>query len=366
MLRTVHEEIAMNGESAETTPSDRKGKAGFTLVELLVVIAIIGILIALLLPAIQAAREAARRSQCSNNLKQLGTALQSHHQVYNRFPYGADVGDPNSAWMSTISSKNHGSFIVRLLPYLELQQIYKQCKFNADTFYQSILGSGVYVCQQRLPMLTCPSDDPPQDWHGNPLYWGSATSTQNMKVATSNYGASMGSQLFSTPYAGNVFLGFDAVHQIRYPSDGTGASWHGHDVTGKQISGVFSHLRWAANIKDILDGTSNTIALGEVRPKCSWHVRDGWMHINSLWIATAAPINYPSCPDEPGFDSVNTDINQNWDGKWGCEQGFKSRHRPGCHFVFCDGSVHFLNENIDYLTYQQLGDRRDRQSIGEY
>jgi prepilin-type N-terminal cleavage/methylation domain-containing protein/prepilin-type processing-associated H-X9-DG protein len=364
----------MNGISLCAIPNGRKAKSGFTLVELLVVIAIIGILIALLLPAIQAAREAARRSQCGNNLKQLGMGLQSFHQVYNRFPYGSDVGDLNVAWMSDICPKNHGSFIVRLLPYIELQSLYKFCKFNSDTFYTSKMGSGGpattgtsgLVCQQWLPVLTCPSDDPPQKWGGNPLYWGSASSNKNINPAISNYGASMGSQLFAAPYAGNVFAGFDAVHQIRYPPQGTGASWHGHDITGKEISGIFSHLRWAAGIKDISDGTSNTIALGEVRPKCSWHVRDGWMHINSLWIATSAPINYPSCPGEPGFDAVNTDVNQNWYGKWGCEQGFKSRHKPGCHFAFCDGSVHFLNENIDYMTYQKLGDRRDHQPTGEY
>ena len=95
-------------------------------------------------------------------------------------------------------------------------------------------------------------------------------------------------------------------------------------------------------------------------------MRDGWMHINSLWTATSAPINYPSCPGDPDFDNVNTNIDFNWGGKWGIEQGFKSLHRGGGHFVLCDGSVQFLNENIDYMTYQRLGDRRDSQPIGSY
>jgi len=120
---------------------------------------------------------------------------------------------------------------------------------------------------------------------------------------------------------------------------------------------VFSHLAWGASIRDITDGTSNTIALGEVRPKCAWHVRDGWMHSDSLWIATSAPINYPTCPGEPGYDAVNMAVTN--DSKWGCEQGFKSAHPGGCQFVFCDGSTQFLSENIDYMTYQKLGDRRD-------
>ena len=98
---------------------------------------------------------------------------------------------------------------------------------------------------------------------------------------------------------------------------GTGSAMHGHDLTGRDISGVFSHLAWGARIDDIFDGTTNTIALGEVRPKCSWHVRDGWMHPNALWIATSAPINYPTCPDEPGYDAFNADINSNWGGEMG-------------------------------------------------
>jgi prepilin-type N-terminal cleavage/methylation domain-containing protein len=333
--------------------------SAFTLVELLVVIAIIGILVALLLPAIQAAREAGRRAKCGNNLRQLGTALLGYHDINKRFPHGADVRDSTTWNPGAQSPLHHGSFLVPLLPYLEQRQLFKYCDFTKDTFYQSAIGGNALVCQQWLSVLICPSDDPPQDWGGNQLYWGSPVSTQNMKVATSNYGASMGSQLFIAPFEGNVFRG------APYPVEGTGAGYHGHDITGQWISGVFSHLRWAAAIKEICDGTSNTIALGEVRPKCSWHVRDGWMHINSLWIATSAPINYPSCPGEPGFDAVNTSLSA-WDAKWGCEQAFKSRHPQGCFFLFCDGSTHFLNENIDYMTYQKLGDRRDKKSIGEY
>jgi prepilin-type N-terminal cleavage/methylation domain-containing protein/prepilin-type processing-associated H-X9-DG protein len=350
----------MNRKLSKTAGSAHYCPPAFTLVELLVVIAIIGILIALLLPAVQAAREAARRSQCSNNLKQLGTALLGYHEVAHRFPYGADIGDSTTWVPSQRSPRHHGSFLVPLLPYLEQQQLYRCCDFTKDTFFESKIAGNAFVCQQRLSVLTCPSDDSPKDWGGNQLYWGSPVSTQNLNVGISNYGASMGSQLFASPYAGNVFA------PPEYTAPGTGGAWHGHDISGTAISGVFSHLRWAARIRDIRDGTSNTIALGEVRPRCSWHVRDGWMHINSLWIATSAPINYPSCPGEPGFDAVNTDINGNWYGKWGCEQGFKSRHPGGCQFVFCDGSVHFLSENIDYMTYQKLGDRRDRKVIGEY
>jgi hypothetical protein len=90
------------------------------------------------------------------------------------------------------------------------------------------------------------------------------------------------------------------------------------------------------------------------------------MHDNSLWVGTTAPINYPSCPGEPGYDAVNVGGGGpgGLDAKWGCEQGFKSCHPRGCQFVFCDGSTHFLSENIDYMTYQKLGDRRDGYAVG--
>jgi prepilin-type processing-associated H-X9-DG protein len=131
---------------------------------------------------------------------------------------------------------------------------------------------------------------------------------------------------------------------------------HGNTNDGKLISGIFGHADFGAAFADVRDGLSNTFAVGEMRPKCSWHAADGWMHFNSLWNATSAPMNYPSCPGEPGFDAVLTN---NFAGKWAIEQAFRSRHPGGAHFLMGDGSVHFVGESIDFLTYQRLGDRRD-------
>lgn len=332
------------GHTARRAP--RSSLRGFTLVELLVVIAIIGILIALLLPAVQAAREAARRMSCSSNLKQMGLALHSYHDAHQQFPLGA-VHYPPYNW-GGVNSNQHGSFIVGLLPFIEQQSLYDHCDFTTNTDHFSSLGPDKFVHETWIAMLLCPSDEK-KYWGGDPLYHGSPASTQHQNRAISNYGASMGNQAFGPcPFGSNMF--------------GTGAAGHGHNEDGSQISGLFSHTAWGASIDDISDGTSNTIAVGEIRPKCSWHARDGWMHINSLWFATTCPINFPNCPGEPGF----VDGNCNAPHAWSCDMGFKSLHAGGAQFVLADGSVQFLSENIDYETYQMLGDRRDGRVIGAF
>ena len=130
---------------------------------------------------------------------------------------------------------------------------------------------------------------------------------------------------------------------------------------------MFARSTWAANIDEIRDGTSNTIAMGEVRGWCSGFLwRKSWAKSEGLWFATTAPINFPTCPGE---DGVPNDENfggsgcNNKENSWNTSMGFKSEHAGGCQFVFCDGSVHFISETIDHKTYQALGDRRDRQVI---
>jgi prepilin-type N-terminal cleavage/methylation domain-containing protein len=325
-------------------PRRNASPTAFTLVELLVVITIIAILVALLLPAVQVAREAARRVQCCNNLKQLGIALQSYHERWDRFPLGAS--HPDAGNWTIISPYNHGSFLVALLPHIEQQALYEACNFKTNTDYNSMLGSK-HVYEISISTFRCPSDDVTKVWDGNPYYWGYATSTRGQNRALSNYAASLGCQCFGWPnddYHGNVF--------------GTGPIDHADTLDENQISGVFGHLAWGARIQDITDGTSNTIALGEMLPAASWHARDGWMHVNSLWNATTAPINDTFC--------LSSDGETNGSMCWSCEQAFRSYHPGGAQFVLCDGAAIFLNDTIDYMTYQKLGDRRDGLPIGKY
>lgn len=329
-------------------------KRGFTLIELLVVIAIIAILIALLLPAVQQAREAARRTQCKNNLKQLGIALHNYHDVYKQFSptIFRTVGGLGPTW----SNSSRGSYLVRLLPFIDQAPIFNALDFSLEgpawgvtNFEGQVDSNGKLYRHLLLPALQCPSGTSPAiDGHS----------------ARTNYALSMGNQ--SMPAHGtswgrcNLFPGNNF---------GTGAAGHGNTANPSQVSGFVSRLNWAAKFRDLTDGSSNVIAGGEIRPQCGDHTRNGWYHFNSMWVATTAPINYPvKCVrEDPGWNQ-GADPNagrgpcNHWQN-WQTSQGFKSRHTGGAQFILGDGSVRFISENIDYMTYQRLGDRRDGEPI---
>ncbi len=317
-------------------------KRGFTLVELLVVIAIIGVLVGLLLPAVQAAREAARRMSCSNNLKQLGLAIHNYHDTMGRFPQTIHT---NKTW-GTVNSDHKGSWLVRLLPFIEQNTIYDQLDFVGDTEQTSVTTSGQLIHEIIVDAFICPSDTHDGYWQGGASI---NASSNNQKRALSNYSASMGSQANSPCGTHNNYFGNGPV--VRADT-----------LNGQEISGVIGHMAWSARFRDITDGTSNTIAAGEIRPLCAEHTRDGWMAFNALYTGTGIAINFNTCPGTPGAGSgCNQHI-----GQWGASQGFKSTHPGGAQFVLCDGSVRFLPETLDMVTYQKLGDRRDGQTVGEF
>ncbi|MEE2989347.1 MAG: DUF1559 domain-containing protein [Planctomycetota bacterium] len=335
-----------------------KPRRGFTLVELLVVIAIIGILVALLLPAVSAAREAARKMSCQNNLKQLGLAVRTYHNTYGRFP-------TNGMYFWTNQSKNRhtwynssrGSQFVKLLAFMEQDPLYNQLNFSlagttrATLMEQGEDSTGKWHRSNVLPSLMCPSANI------DPYISGTVPKTD---VAVGCYSPSLGAQAMPSrgnwcvDYPGNIF--------------GTGPAGHGNEGRGYRMSGVFARGHWSAKFRDITDGESQVIMMGEQLPQKGDHSRGGWFYFNSNWTATVGPINYPVVGvGDIGFSWSNSTALaphgcthfQNWQ----TSEGFKSQHKGGAQFVFCDGSIQFLSENIDYITYQRIGDRRDGQPL---
>jgi prepilin-type N-terminal cleavage/methylation domain-containing protein/prepilin-type processing-associated H-X9-DG protein len=329
-------------------------RRGFTLVELLVVIAIIGVLVALLLPAIQAAREASRRASCLNNLKQLGVALHGYHGVFGQFPPNSHylpgditfICDGVTQTITVLPSDLKGSALLKLMPYMEEINLFDRIDFDdpdgvIHQFENPELRS-MYV-----GVLRCPSDDfpalsdvPAVDDNDNPL----------APHATTNYGPSVGAQkTFSwrngcMEYLGNYF--------------GTGDDEAVCTHLSKKTSGIFSRVSFAASISQIPDGTAKTIAMGEVLPNCNYElVRFGYWDSQSWYVATSIPINYDSCyPGPPSWPAAVPC--KNW-FNYRTSAGFKSRHPGGANFVLADGAVRFISEDIDYVNYQRLGDRQD-------
>lgn len=304
-----------------------KSGRGFTLVELLVVIAIIGILVALLLPAIQAARESARRANCVNNLKQMGLALHGYHDTYKAFPVGVAGGPVAHA------EKGFG-WAVRLLPYLEEQTLYN--KINPDwrpnIFRITFDATGAIVPggDTQLEVFRCPSSE--MESH--------ATNEDLPEYAIG--------------YATSDYKGCNG-------SDASGNEGHGIFCTVKELK--HNNNRTKLSIKDVLDGLSKTIAVGEsayykVPEVINWPFWIGAIvEDESALFKTneKCPINCEISPiAEAAFDTAKDDA---------CAFSW---HPGGAQFLFADGSVHFLQDSIDVATYENLGNIADGNVIAGF
>jgi prepilin-type N-terminal cleavage/methylation domain-containing protein len=316
---------------------------GFTLVELLVVIAIIGILIALLLPAVQAAREAARRSQCSNNLKQIGLALHNYHDTHKVFPastYCYPAGITNDiqhshTWMET------------LLPFLELGTSHDRIDFNVA----NNAGTNTVVLGEiTASVLQCPSDP------GSGLYPNSREQayTPYNTTAVSGGGESLGAN-----YVGCT--GPNNTNRCPIPAMAPNINCIGTRLPrlDDDPPGMFSGGRMSRDFKECKDGTSNTLFVGESLPI-----------YNSLHMYFASHGSMGTSNPPPNYHKVYTACTPSRDSRvdncYSYMGGFKSEHPGGLQIALTDASVRFISETIDYTTWCYLGNRRDHQALGEF
>ncbi|UUO09181.1 DUF1559 domain-containing protein [Blastopirellula sp. J2-11] len=321
----------------------RTTRQGFTLVELLVVIAIIGVLIALLLPAVQQAREAARRMTCTNNLKQFGLALHNYHDTFLAFPgvshKCADAGT------GTEGTHAHWTWGTQIMPFIEQSNTYDILSAPNDYMHDAIADATRFaILQTPIKAFRCPSDVGP-DLNSKYLCVGE-------EIALSNY------------------IGCNSPQEV----------WRGKPrglfVAGSRVQGDDSEKR--RQMRDVIDGTSNSIAMGER----AWKINGVELGAGLIYGMSGNSDVQLVGDYNHGFISVvgagKPPINwtltcgstcNDVDGR----EGFSSLHPGGAQFVFVDGSVKLLSETISHTpggsvesTYELLLSINDGLVIGEY
>lgn len=335
----------------------------FTLIELLVVIAIIAVLVGLLLPAVQKAREAANRMKCANNLKQFGLACHNYHDNQGLLPPGGKFWNQPGVGINWNVDK--GSWHIYTLPYMESAGLHNllrnQCGLDDPATPTIAIATKptVGILPQHLKYIRCPSDD------------------YDPTAFTTNYVGSLGPQCATGPCGGDYWGlpnhpyqkycdptgSWGASHRLEDPKNGIlyGYSWspdHGNSVSSGDIRGCFNRLAAPINLAGIVDGLSNTIFIGESLPKEHDHLATNqWYSANGgvAHCTTIIPINHFSGVVEWCNPATVLNMQGNWNVSW----GFKSNHAGGANFCLADGSVRFIQQNIDHHIYQLLGCRND-------
>jgi prepilin-type N-terminal cleavage/methylation domain-containing protein/prepilin-type processing-associated H-X9-DG protein len=316
---------------------NRRKRPAFTLIELLVVIAIIAILIALLLPAVQQAREAARRSTCKNNLKQLGLALHNYHDVAGQFPinycrpWGQIWNGRSTSWMTQI------------LPYIDQANLYSKIDFNRGIGNSA---ANAAVARTAISVYQCPSDSSGGKMAGR-ANRGGVWGVNNYKgVAGANwcwgsFRSNTGNRQFDSTRWGTTCNGLDR---------GNGMFFRGNEWS------------YTTKVRDVTDGLSNTFAVGEAVP--AWSNHTWWWHVNGSTGTTSVPLNQKN-PGCPATEEYNRCMERRL-GDWPNNYSFFSRHVGGGHFLMGDGSVRFVNQNMNRDTYRGLGTLDRGEVIGEF
>lgn len=317
-------------------------RPGFTLVELLVVIAIIGILVALLLPAVQAAREAARRTQCVNNMKQMVMATLNYESTYKRLPpgrLGCDQGSSEPYCPKAAPKAANGtSAFALILPYIEQGPLHDQLQIadggiwafksssTLDTTW--INDTTMQGINTVLDVYRCPSDEAMTHTEGVVLPFRGASTRVPIQPAVGSYAWVMGVSTVSV----------------------------GSDIKFKN-SGLFMYAR-TFKLRQVIDGLSNTMFVGEVTnghkneldQYSVWSFSD---RLNSSLRTTSNPLNTPAGFPERVGSSSTPDSNG----------AFRSLHPTGANFGFGDGHVEFLSEDIELPVYQEMSTRAPLDSL---
>jgi prepilin-type N-terminal cleavage/methylation domain-containing protein len=306
-----------------------RSSRGFTLIELLVVIAIIAVLVALLLPAVQQAREAARRAACQNNLKQVGIALHNYHDEFRVLPYGWDT---------------HGTgWTAMILPQLDQSPLYNTLSFRESDDWDVNGSANEAACGTYLEVLRCPSMSQPDHVNNQGI---------PNRVPVS--------------YRGNAGLpSSDDADPIGIPGSAS--------LEERDLDGVFYGCR-CLNFRDIRDGTSNTIFIGESATDVNF-TKDG--ETMDYWAIGSPEIDLCLCDGGAAGTEFSEfvgsalvvmnarSVNPALSGML-MEMSFGSYHEGGAQFLLGDGSVRFVSENIDQSVYRALATRNGKEPIGEF
>lgn len=337
-------------------------RRGFTLIELLVVIAIIAVLISLLLPAVQQAREAARRTQCRNNLKQIGLALHTYHDSNSVLPMGLS----DSVWGNAEITGDGWAWGAAILPYVDQATLFNRFDFTTNPYMGTPTTGNQALIATPLAVFSCPSDVKPA---ADPNNKGNANAGRgSTATATSSYMASAG-----------PFEGSPCIQNGNTP------------IPGPRNIGLFL-VNTSRNFRDVTDGLSNTIAVGEVRwiPSGTDSSSAAYGSDRQYIYGHVTTGGGPKC-DNNGVNNNGFHLHARWTrqklngpllGAANLERSFHSTHVGGAHFLMGDGAVRFISENINhsatnfvanlsnlggpYGTYQQLAAINDGQVTGDF